>query len=260
MSIITLTTDFGNLYPASMKGVILSIDPGATIVDITHSIPPTDIRAGAFALYSVARYFPAGTIHVAVIDPGVGTDRKPIVISSGGQYFVGPDNGLLIPAANLIGEMKVYEIVKEDIPDSISSTFHGRDIFAPVAAHISSGMDVNDICRATKEYVDLDFSGYVIEKDFIRAKVIYIDAFGNVVTNIPHDEFLRIIFPGTTLSISGRQMPFLRTYGEVSKGRMLSLIGSHGFLEIAVNHGSASRMLSLSNGTEITIGIVKGSL
>ncbi|WP_407355017.1 S-adenosyl-l-methionine hydroxide adenosyltransferase family protein [Methanolobus sp. WCC5] len=256
MSIITLTTDFGNLYPASMKGVILSIDPGATIVDITHSIPPTDIRAGAFALYSVARYFPSGTVHVAVVDPGVGTDRKPIIVVSGGQYFVGPDNGLLIPAAALIGDPKVYEIVKGDIPDNISSTFHGRDIFAPVAAHISSDMDIDEIGRLTDEYLDLDFSGYVIEKDFIRAKVIYIDAFGNIVTNIPHDEFLRSIVPGTILSISGRQMPFLRTYGEVPKGRMLSLIGSHGFLEIAVNQGSASRLLHLGNGAEITIRIL----
>lgn len=258
MVAITLTTDFGSLYPASMKGVILSINPDATIIDITHSIPPANIESGAFALYSVVKYYPPGTIHVAVIDPGVGTDRKAIVVRASGHYFVGPDNGLLLPAAILLGDVEVYEIQSELIPDEISSTFHGRDIFAPVAAYISKGMDLKDIGKITKEYIDLDFSGYEIQKDFIRTKVIYIDDFGNIVTNIPAEHLLKSVIQGTNLSIAGRPIPFLRTYGDVSKGEMLSLIGSHGFFEIAVNQGSASKLLHLKNGNEITIGIMSG--
>ncbi|WMW21536.1 S-adenosyl-l-methionine hydroxide adenosyltransferase family protein [Methanolobus mangrovi] len=256
MAVITLTTDFGSLYPASMKGVMLGIDPDVTIVDITHSIPPMDIRAGAFALYSAVTYFPPGTIHVAVIDPGVGTERKAIVVRSGEHYFIGPDNGVLIPAASLLGDIEVFEIKNQDILGDVSSTFQGRDIFAPVAAHISRGMDLEDIGNSTDEYIDLDFSGYVIEKDFIEAKVIYVDKFGNIVTNIPQEQIVKDVLKGTVLSIAGRQMPFLRTYGEVPKGRMLSLIGSHGFFEIAVNQGSASKLLHLNNGNEIRIGIM----
>lgn len=256
MAVITLTSDFGSLYPASMKGVILSIDPDVTIVDITHSIPSVDIRAGAFALYSVVRHFPLGTIHVAVIDPGVGTERKAMVVRSGGHYFIGPDNGVLIPAASLLGDMEVFEIKNQGVLGDVSSTFHGRDIFAPAAAHISRGMDLQDIAQRTDEYVDLDFSGYVIQKDFIEAKVIYVDKFGNIVTNIPGEEIHKNIPHGAILSISGRQMPFLSTYGEVPKGRVLSLIGSHGFFEIAVNQGSASKLLHLNNGNEIRIGVM----
>jgi S-adenosylmethionine hydrolase len=256
MSVITLTTDFGSLYPASMKGVILSINPGATIVDITHSVPPIDIRAGAFAIYSVVKHYPAGTIHVGVIDPGVGTGRKAIIVKAGDQWFVGPDNGLLIPPARLLGDIVVYEIIEGKLSENISSTFHGRDIFAPAAAYLSNGRDVLEIARKIDDYVDMDFSGYTIEQQFIEATVIYVDDFGNIITNIPGEKVLDEIDPGTILSISGRQMSFLKTYGEVSKWGLISLIGSHGFFEIAVNQGSASRLLNLSNGNSLRIGIM----
>ena len=256
MSVITLTTDFGSLYPASMKGVLLSINPDATIVDVTHSVPPADIRGGAFAMYSVVRCFPPGTIHVGVVDPGVGTDRKAIVVRAGEQYFVGPDNGLLIPPARLFADFQVYEITEERLPEHISSTFHGRDIFAPVAAHLSIGQDILEIARKTDDYVDLDFSGYTIEEQFIEATVVYVDDFGNIITNIPGENIRDELEVGATLSISGRQMPFLRSYGEVSKWEIISLIGSHGFFEIALNQGSASRVLHLVNGNKIRIGII----
>jgi S-adenosylmethionine hydrolase len=259
MSVITLTTDFGTLYPASMKGAILSINPDATIVDISHSIPPIDIRAGAFAIYSVVRHFPPGTIHVGVIDPGVGTDRKAIIVRAGDQYFVGPDNGLLIPGARLLGEFQVYEIQDGILPESISSTFHGRDIFAPAAAHLSAGREVQEIASKTDDYVDLDFSGYTIEKQFIEAIVVYVDDFGNIITNIPAEKLLDKIESGTILSVSGRQMPFMKTYSDVPKWGVVALVGSHGFFEISVNQGSASRLLHLTNGNSIRIGIM-GSL
>lgn len=259
MSVITLTTDFGSLYPASMKGVILSINPDATIVDISHSVPPIDIRAGAFALYSVVKYFPPGTIHVGVIDPGVGSDRKAIIVKACDQWFVGPDNGLLIPSARLLGTIEVYEIMEEGLFGHISSTFHGRDIFAPAAAYLSNGKDVLEIARKTDDYVGMDFSGYTIEKQFIEATVVYVDDFGNIITNIPGDKILDEIEVGTLLSVSGRQMPFLNTYSGVSKLELVALIGSHGFFEIAVNQGSASRLLHLANGNSIRIGIMSRS-
>ncbi len=256
MAIITMTTDFGTLYPASMKGVVMGINPKATIVDISHSIPPANIRAGAFALYSVIGYFPSGSIHVAVIDPGVGTERKALVVRAGEQYLVGPDNGLLIPAAKGLGDFQVYEVITEKICSSSSFTFHGRDIFAPVAAHISAGMDLGDIARPLHEYVDLDFSGYEIQDDLIRTKVIYVDDFGNIVTNIPHEQIVKSLSWGAILSISGIKMPFMRTYGEVAKGRLLSLVGSHGFFEIAVNQGNASKTLRLNSGKDVHISVL----
>ncbi|MDP2765996.1 MAG: SAM-dependent chlorinase/fluorinase, partial [Candidatus Methanoperedens sp.] len=138
--VITLLSDFGDVYPASMKGVILSINPAANIVDISHSVSPHDIRAGAFILMITARYFPSNTVHIAVVDPGVGTKRRALAIraesESGIHYLIGPDNGLLIPAAKSLGDFKVYEITNTNLfQKNISSTFHGRDIFAPVGAH-----------------------------------------------------------------------------------------------------------------------------
>ena len=154
-SIITLLTDFGDIYPAVMKGTILKIDPDAKIVDISHNIPPQNIRAGAFALMYVAGQFPEGTIHIAVIDPGVGTGRRPIVIKSK-QIFVGPDNGLLIPAARSMGDFTVYEIPPELCMPPISSTFHGRDVFAPVVAHISKGYDISEF-KQIDDFIEFDF-------------------------------------------------------------------------------------------------------
>jgi S-adenosylmethionine hydrolase len=256
MSVITLTTDFGSLYPASMKGVILSINSDATIVDISHSVTFSDIRAGAFAIYSTVRHFPAGTIHVGVIDPGVGSDRKAIIVKAGDQWFVGPDNGLLIPAARLLGEIEIYDIMENGLSEHISSTFHGRDIFAPAAAYLSCGRDVLEFARRTDDYVDMDFAGYTIEKQFIEASIVYVDDFGNIITNIPGEKILDEIELGTALSVSGRQMPFMKTYSDVPKLGIVALIGSHGFFEISVNQGSASRLLHLANGNSIRIGIM----
>jgi S-adenosylmethionine hydrolase len=255
MAIVTLTTDFGTLYPASLKAVILGICPGTDIVDITHSIPHADIRAGAFALYTVAEYFPAGTVHIAVVDPGVGTSRKALAILSGGQYFVGPDNGLMIPAARKLGDPEVYEITNKGFTGTVSSTFHGRDIFARIGALLSKGMHFREVGERTDDYSDLDLLDAVMQADRIAAKVIYIDDFGNVVTNVLHSLMSQRIPSGAVLQIAGHSIPFLKTYGQVPVGGILSVIGSHGFLEIAVNRGSAAEMLGLHNGDRITIEI-----
>lgn len=253
MALITLTTDFGSLYPAALRAVILQINESANIIDITHSIPPADIRAGAFALYSVVEYFPKGTVHVAVVDPGVGTRRRPIAISAGGQYFVGPDNGLLIPAARKLGEMEVYDIRNEKLRCNLSSTFHGRDIFAPVGAYLSGGMQLEEVGNKIDDFVDMDSENAEIYGNTIKGEVVFIDDFGNIITNIPKDMILKIADLGTELYVSGNKMPFLRTYGMVGIGDLLALIGSHCFLEISVNQGNASRVLEIKNHDKVTV-------
>lgn len=253
--VITLLSDFGDVYPASMKGVILGINPDANIVDISHSAPRHDVRAGAFMLMNCARYFPSGTVHIAVVDPGVGTKRRSIAIradapGSGLQYFVGPDNGLLIPAARSIGEFEAYEITnKKLIRESISGTFHGRDIFAPVGAHISKGLDISDVGEMIFDFVDLDFGKGIKKNGTLEGRVIFIDSFGNVVTNIPAGmvEF-RL---GDVLEIEKKQVLFQSSYGFCKKGEPLALIGSHGYLEIAVNRGSAAEFFNKKQGDKI---------
>ncbi|TGC07285.1 SAM hydrolase/SAM-dependent halogenase family protein [Methanolobus halotolerans] len=253
MTIVTLTTDFGSLYPASLKAVILGMEPGTQIVDITHSVRHADIRAGAFALYTVVDYFPKGTVHVAVVDPGVGTQRNSIVISSGGQFFVGPDNGLMVPAALRLGDMQVYRIKGTELLGDVSTTFHGRDVFARIGAYLSGGVAPERAGEKTDDYVHLDFGNVEVGVNSVSGEVIYIDDFGNVITNIPGTVVSDLVHFGEVVKVSGRDMPFMHTYGLVDVGEPLSLTGSHGFLEIAVNQGSAASVLGLRNGDRIDV-------
>ncbi len=254
--VITLLSDFGDVYPASMKGVILGINPAAGIVDISHSAPRHDVRAGAFILMTTAKYFPYGTVHIAVVDPGVGTKRRALAIRAGSEsgvhYFIGPDNGLLIPAARSIGDFEVYEITnKKLVRESISGTFHGRDIFAPVGAHISKGLDICDVGEMIFDFVDLDFGKGIKKNGTLEGRVIFIDSFGNIVTNIPSGivEFR----PGDALEIDKKQVLFLGSYGFCSEGEPLALIGSHGYLEIAVNRGGAAEFFNKKQGDKIVM-------
>jgi len=255
--IITLLTDFGDVYPASMKGVILCINPAANIVDISHSVPRHDVHAGAFMLMSCARYFPSGTVHIAVVDPGVGTKRRCIAIMTESRdfaihYFVGPDNGLLIPAARSAGEPEVYEITNKKLfnPD-VSSTFHGRDIFAPVGAHISKGMDIADVGRRISDFFDLGFGKGKKMEDSVEGRVIFVDEFGNIVTNISSD--IVSFQPGDIMEIENKRVVFQRSYGSCKEREPLALIGSHGYLEIAVNRGNAANVFNKKQGDEIFI-------
>ncbi|HEY3362170.1 MAG TPA: S-adenosyl-l-methionine hydroxide adenosyltransferase family protein [Methanosarcina sp.] len=262
MPLISLTTDFGDLYPASMKAVILGINPTVQIVDITHSIQQAGIREGAFALYSLVQYFPKGSVHIGVVDPGVGTSRRALTIKAGSegkeQFFVGPDNGLLIPAARRLGEMEVYEITNSEIllKSGISATFHGRDIFAPTGAHLSKGTSIETVGSKISDFVNLDFGNFGIDGPFIVGGVIFADSFGNVITNIPEDIVLKFSTFGSQVEVNGRRVSFVQTYGFVRKGGPLALIGSHGFLEIAVNKGNAALQFGLKNGDQIIIKTV----
>ncbi len=253
MSIVTLTTDFGSLYPAALKAVILGIEPGAQIVDITHSIAHADIRGGAFAMYTVVDYFPEGTVHVAVVDPGVGTERNSIIISSGGQFFVGPDNGLMIPAALKLGDIQVYKITNTELLGDVSSTFHGRDIFARVGAYLLGDMTPDDVGEKIEDYVHLDFGNVDAKNNLVSGEVIYVDDFGNIITNIPGKVVLDRVSFGEKLNVSGTKLLFMQTYGLMEEGQLLALIGSHGFFEIAVNLGSAASELGIKNGDRIDI-------
>jgi len=255
--VITLLSDFGDVYPASMKGVILGIDPDANIVDITHSIPRHDVRAGAFILMTAAKYFPSGTVHIAVVDPGVGTKRRAIAIravSRNGDthYFIGPDNGLLIPAARAAGEIEVYDISNKSLfLRNISGTFHGRDIFAPVGAHMLRGLRIEEVGGRILDFRDLDFGTGKKKCDSIYCEVIYIDSFGNIITNFSGKSL--DFQPGDELQIEDIRVIFSSSYGFCEKGDPVALVGSHGFLEIAVNMGNAAKMFDKKQGDEIMI-------
>lgn len=241
--IITILTDFGSFYPAQMKGVILSKVLDAVLVDIAHDIPAQDIRAGAFALMSSVGYFPRGTVHLAIIDPGVGTDRLGIVVVSGGHLFVGPDNGLLMPAAKSLGKPETYMI---DHEFETAPTFHGRDVFAPVVAMLLLGEKPERFGPRIKP-IDLDFGEARFAKDQIEAQIIFVDNFGNLILNMRK-------IPSGQLRLMDRNLKRVNTYAEAERSEPLITRGSHGLAEIAVNQGNAARLFGLSSGDRIVLG------
>jgi S-adenosylmethionine hydrolase len=258
---ITLLTDFGlkDSYVAQMKAVILSICPKATVVDISHQVERHNLRMGAFILASAAPYFPNGTIHVAVVDPGVGGKRRPIMIETNRSFYVGPDNGLLLLAAKSDGIREVYHIVeKRFMAEQISTTFHGRDIFAPVAAHLANGVEPSRIGIAITDYVLPDYSQAKIEGRAVDCEVVHIDRFGNVVTNLHSKDLGKTVMrygASFKLKHEGKLvgLKLCRTYSDVEVGTLLALIGSHGFLEIAVNQGSAAKRLEVAQGSKLKL-------
>lgn len=258
MAIITLTTDLGTTdwFVGSMKGVILGLNPEVSIVDITHDVPG-DIRAGAFALLASYRCFPRQTVHLAVVDPGVGSDRAAIVARTADYFFVGPDNGVLSLA---LTQEKILEIHRVDsdvyFRKPVSNTFHGRDIFAPVAARLTQRILVDSLGKILTDFVRLDWPPPEVVDGVSRGQVIYIDRFGNAVTNMGEAAVREITETGGTpvLVLGGRQVGELkRFYQEAAKGQPLVLIGSSGFLEIAVNGGNAARALNLKIGSVVEL-------
>lgn len=259
MHLITLLSDFGinNAYVSQMKGVIYSIAPMARCVDITHSIPSQQISIGSFLLASSVDYFPKGTIHVAVVDPGVGTARRGIVVVTSKHIFVGPDNGLLIGASKKQGYFDVYEITNDSLFNKpLSQTFHGRDVFAPVAAHILRGMPFNKVGKKINDYQIIESIKPKINGQFIEAAVGFIDDFGNVITNLDTITFnSHIRFSSSCIIKIKRKkirVPFVSTYGNVPKEQLLINMGSMGLIEIAINQGNAAKTLGLSVGDIIT--------
>ena len=255
MNLITLTTDFGtqDWFVGTMKGVILRINSRASIADLTHDVPAGDIRAGAFALMAGCRFFPKGTVHVAVVDPGVGSGRKALAVRTQDYLFVGPDNGVLSFA---LAREKVKSIRRLEntcyFLHPLSRTFHGRDIFAPVAAHLSRGVPVHKFGPAQKDFCRLPWPETQVQADGITGEVVYIDRFGNAITNI---ENARLPAPdkGTVFWKGKRLCTMHNFYQSVPPGRAVAVPGSSGFLEIAVNGGSAAVKLRLKPGNPLTV-------
>jgi S-adenosylmethionine hydrolase len=259
MGVMTFLSDFGikNSYAAQMKAVA-SYLTDCKIVDITHDITPHDIREGAYVLMTSTPYFPIGTVHVAVVDPGVGTDRRGIVITTNTQILVGPDNGLLIPAARYLGEFTVYEIRNSDFMlKTVSNTFHGRDIFTPVAAHILNGALFEEIGPVIKDFVDLDFGKCEITDKTASGKVSYIDSFGNIITNITGFKLKQFLDYNKKIMLfignKQKRMLFAETYDHVKKGELLATIGSSNLLEISCNKGKAAKKLGVKLNDEVKI-------
>lgn len=257
MHIITLTTDFGtrDWFVGTMKGVVLGVHPRALIVDLTHEIPSGDICAGAFALMAGCRYFPKHTVHVAVIDPGVGSRRRAIAVQTADYFFVGPDNGVLSWA---LAHEKIKAIRQLENPKyflkTISRTFHGRDIFAPVAAHLSGGLPLRQLGRELKDFIHLSRPKPAKRNREIHGEVIYIDRFGNAITNIESElVWGRRTAIGQVMGKRKLRCDLAEFYGAVPVDSPVAVIGSSGFLEIAVNSGSAAQRFGLKIGSPVTV-------
>jgi hypothetical protein len=257
VSVITLTTDFGtgDWFVGTMKGVIASLAPRATVVDLTHDLPPGDIRAGAFALAASHRFFPKGTIHVAVVDPGVGSDRKAIAVQTAKGVFVGPDNGVLSWTLAREKVRAIHALENEAyFLQPVSRTFHGRDVFAPVAAHLSRGLPIQKLGPALKDFVRLAWPEALVRRDGVEGEVVYIDRFGNAITNL--EGSLVPGFARATCEIYARRRrvcPLRPFYQAVPPKTPVAVIGSSGFLEIAINGGSAAKALGVRLGTRMVL-------
>lgn len=253
-AVITLTTDIGWRYAAQMKGRIISLLPEARIVDISHHIAPQDIREGAFVLYATALYFPRA-VHIAVVDPGVGTQRKALMVETERGFLVGPDNGVLLPAARRLGLREVYVITDPRTPVAkVAPTFHGRDIFAPVAVHLAQGVPPRHLGEPYDAYIDLQFGEPTVDTA-IRGHIIYVDHFGNLITNIPASLVEGAMDSHTMVQVGGTtvQMPVVRSYGYVRRGQLLLTVSSADLVEIACREGSAQRELRVTAGEEVVI-------
>jgi hypothetical protein len=253
---ITLTSDFGlkDPYVAEMKGVILNINPKATLIDITHNVEKFNIRLASFMLASAAPYFPKGTVHLAVVDPGVGTERRPILVQTSKGFFVGPDNGVLMVAAQSQGIEHVHELLNPNlmVPQT-SDTFHGRDIFAPAAAYLDKGVKPHEFGPEIKNPILPQFSIVEQINGVLACEVLHIDSFGNIVTNITEKSLPNSLIFNVKLSHVALKLKFGKTYAEVAPKEPIILVGSHGFVEIAINQGSAADKFKVNLGDKITV-------
>ena len=257
--IITLTTDFGlsDGFVGVMKGVILGINPQATIVDITHDIVPQNIDQGAFVFANACKYFPSNIIHVVVVDPGVGSTRRAIVLQTGETFYIAPDNGVLTTAITNY-QLPVHAVHlnrPEYWRSQVSNTFHGRDIFAPVAAHLSLGVPLEALGDPISDWVKLSSCEMPMRAgNEIAGRVMHIDHFGNIATNIGEEMLEAMDRTRITVSIRGTVLRGVRsTYAAVERGELLALVSSSGHVEVAARDGNAALMLGAKLGDEVVI-------
>lgn len=257
MAVITLTTDFGTSdgYVGALKGVILGLAPDVTLVDISHSVPPQDVRQGARVLAMAAPFFPVGTVHVAVIDPGVGSARRGIALQTPDATFVGPDNGLFTP---FLREWSACVALTNPATHRhpVSATFHGRDVFGPVAAHLANGLPLEALGPPVQDPLSLPVPWpQRLPDGRLRAEVVSVDRFGNLVTNVrlPAGQGGAMNQGDIRIVISGESLTLHRTYTDVVPGALLALVGSDGYLEIALREGSAAEQLGLGVGARVEV-------
>jgi S-adenosylmethionine hydrolase len=256
--IITLTTDFGTRDPfvGIMKGVILGLAPEARIVDLTHAVPAQAVVAGAYVLRGAVPWFPPGTIHVAVVDPGVGTRRRALVVETRDAYLVGPDNGLLSLAVPARAIRRIVDVSRSRHRlTPVSRTFHGRDVFAPIAAALATGARPSELGREVEAMERIRSPRIRRRRDGrLLGEVLWVDGFGNLTTNVAFAD-LSAAFRGRKLSITigGHVVPFRSSYAAVPHGSALALVNSSNLLEIAVNHGSAAESLGVGEGAAIEV-------
>ena len=261
MAIITLLTDFGtqDYFVGAMKGVILSVNPAAQIIDITHDIPPQDIHAGAFNLLAVYKEFPSATIHVGVVDPGVGSDRRAILIECAGQFFIGPDNGLFSWICEREGKFVARRLTNAAyFRQPISTTFHGRDIFAPVAAALSNGVNPDEFGPLIDDHVRLESLKPKTTDKGIEATIIHIDRFGNCITSLTRDHFGAVeLAAGASLMVNKQKVTSFREFfaqpGQQDEAELFMIVGSAGFVEIAARNASAASILNARRGQLIIL-------
>jgi S-adenosylmethionine hydrolase len=261
--LITLTTDFGgdSPYVAAMKGVILGLNPRARIIDLSHQIPPQDVRFTAFFLRTSIPYFPPEALHVIVVDPGVGTDRALLYVEVDGHRLLAPDNGCwtgLLGQTLLSGKPTVFRLTERRFwRPTVSPTFHGRDILAPVAAHLTLGEDPRNLGQPFDDWLRLQIPSPTIEPDRLVGEVIFIDHFGNLITNIPGAEFARWSDRQVQILVGDREvLRRVRTYGEVEKGTVVALISSSDLMEVAMTGGSAQKELRAHLGSSVSVRLM----
>ncbi|MGA8269273.1 MAG: SAM-dependent chlorinase/fluorinase [Candidatus Acidiferrales bacterium] len=258
--IITLTTDYGTAdhLVGSMKGVILGMNPEAEIVDITHSVAPYDVLDAALTINQASRYFPNRTIHIVVVDPGVGTARRPLLVSAGTQFYIAPDNGVL----SLVYEREKESVTVRHITAEhyflrpISNTFHGRDIFAPVGGALSKTWQTASFGDAIEDFTRLTLPKPKVTGNVVKGIVLRVDAFGNLVTNLTPED-VPSLSPGNgkvKVIVGNKEVAKVaKTFADGAPGEPIALIGSSGFLEFAVNKGDAAKALSANRGAEVTV-------
>jgi S-adenosylmethionine hydrolase len=252
VAILTLTTDFGlaDPYVGMMKGVVLALNPQAVLVDVTHEVPPGDVRTGAFLLAHAVRYFPSGSVHVAVVDPGVGGRRRAIAVETRSGWLVGPDNGLLSLATRGQRARTVELTARHFFRPEVSRTFHGRDVFAPVAAHLSLGVPLERLGPRVARPVALAWPRPSRRGRILVGEVVHVDRFGNLITNLEP----RHVAPGARLRAGAfAAVRLCASYDSVRPGELLAIVGSYGLVELAARDGSAAAALGLGRGDRVEV-------
>ena len=251
--VVTLLTDFGltDPYVGVMKGVMLSASPALKLVDLTHGVPPQAVAVGAWHIQQSWGRFPAGTVHMVVVDPGVGSARRILLVEQNGHLFLAPDNGVLAPTIGAGATVRALDIERFALPGA-SRTFHGRDVFSPAAAALAAGLDPSEAGELTEDWVRMELPTPTVEEDgSVRAGVLYIDSFGNLVTMIGAEHLERA--EGWTTEVGGASMPLVGTYADVEIGALLSLVGSGGTLEVSLRDGDAAAHLKVAPGDEVLL-------